>query len=242
MKRKGIIYGVVFLFIIFFIYFGYKIFNFCYYNVDTNSYNELKFADSMKINKKAIDENEYLVFKNIKIKNDFKDFKIMENQSKSDENIKYALYDKDGKVKKSFWMGKETSYIKKFKDEVAELFNNKISRDELDNYFKKHNINNDYDLINYLINAKDLKVNIFTNLSELKENYITYNIINNCLPTIASLTLVNGDYNGYIFNINDKILEVNIIVNNEKYFFTFLTDEKISYEYLNDILNTIVIE
>ncbi len=242
MKRKRIIYGVVFLFIIFFIYFVYKIFNFYYYNVDANSYNELKFSDSIKINKKAIDENEYLVFKNIKIKNDFKDFKIMENQSKSDENVKYALYDKDGKVKESFWMGKEPSYIKKFKDEVAELFNNKISRDELDNYFKKHNINNDYDLINYLINAKDLKVNIFTSLSELKENYIAYNIINNCLPTIASLTLVNGDYNGYIFNINDKILEVNIIVNNEKYFFTFLTDEKISYEYLNDILNTIVIE
>jgi len=241
MKKRSVFY-IIILFIVFFICFAYKIFNFYYYNSDTSSYNELKFSGFMKINRKLINENEYLIFKNIKIKNDFKDFKIMENQSKSDENIKYALYDKDGKVKKSFWMGKETSYIKKFKDEVAEIFNNKISRDELDNYFKKHNINNDYDLINYLTNAKDLNVNIFTNLNELKEKYITYNIINNCLPNITSLTLVNGNYTGYIFNINDKILEVSIIVNNEKYFFTFLTNEKISYKYINDILNTIVIE
>lgn len=100
MKKRGfillIIFSVVFL--------GYKEAYYIFYvKTSENLENNLVISDTMTINLKQIDD-EYLKFKNIKIRNDFSKFSLLESNL---ENIsRYVLKD-NGDAIASFWF--ETS-------------------------------------------------------------------------------------------------------------------------------------
>ena len=231
-------------------YFGFKIFFIYYYNVDSMNVenyediiNGLKIKNKITIKSEVLNEDEYLTFKNMKVKNDFKDFKLLENNENQDF-IKYALYDENDKVKASFWMGITESYVDMFKKDVTIFgMNDKIIKNtDISDFLDKNNINSDIELFSYLQENKNNKNNIFTSIKHMKENYILNFLVAVALPEISSVTLIDGDYDGYIFNLKGDFKEVSIIKNNKRYIFTFLKLDYFTDEYIEEILNTIVID
>lgn len=76
----------------------------------------------------------------------------------------------------------------------------------------------------------------------MKENYTINFMISIIIPEIDNITLINGDYNGYIFNMKNKTKEVNIIENDKRYVFTFINTDYFTDEYINQLIETITIE
>lgn len=61
------------------------------------------------------------------------------------------------------------------------------------------------------------------------------------ISNLNSVTLINGSYDGYMFNFNNNIKEVNIIKNDKRYVFTFVNIEYLTDAYIKDLLETVVI-
>ncbi len=77
----------------------------------------------------------------------------------------------------------------------------------------------------------------------MKENYAIYFMTSVVMPSIDSITLIDGDYGGYIFNMsNFNVKEVSIIKNDKRYTFVFINTEYFKDEYIKELLNTIVID
>lgn len=245
MKNKIKVIIVVIIASIIGLYFGYKAFNLTEYNTDSlfnNSYKEflkgLDNKDTIKIKKESYDTEDYIELENIKFVNKFKEF---EKDETSEDFFKYFLY-KDEEFIASFWVGEDNNYISYFVTDV-DIYGDHNSNGvvNLKSFFKKNKINTDVDLFNYLNKNKDYKNNIFTSTKKMKENY-SINLLSSIIfPSIESFTLIEGDLNGYILNVNDNIKEVSIIDNDKRYIFTFIGAKYFNKNDINEILNSIVI-
>ena len=96
-KKKNVVLVVVGILLLVCLYFGYKGFNLFYYNVDritTQDYDDFisqfTIKDTMTINHKNVESNDYLEYQNIKIRNDFKDFEKLE-QTTGETSLKLIL-------------------------------------------------------------------------------------------------------------------------------------------------------
>ena len=87
---------------------------------------------------------------------------------------------------------------------------------------------------------KYYKNTIFTNVKDIKNNGIlTY--IYESIPKVENLSLIKGDYEGYIFDFGEA-KQVNILKNDKLYYFTFVYHNYFTDEYVQNLLNTIVIK
>ncbi len=249
MKKKNILVSIFIILLL--VYFSYKGFYLHYYKVHYNSTQELEnsvkqiaIKDTMTIQPSLVESNEYFEYQNIKIRNDFKEYTQFE-QNVENSSPKLILKDQNNHTIKSFWMGIADTYVDMLKADKT-LFveeEKKISNVDFNIVLKKNNINNDIDLFHYLSNPKNIHNTLFTSVKKMKENYTIQFMVSVILPTMNNITLINGEYDGYIFNINNGMKEVNFINNNNKrYVFTFIDEVDITDEYLRDILSTIVIE
>ncbi|MBQ7104709.1 MAG: helix-turn-helix transcriptional regulator [Bacilli bacterium] len=248
-KRRTITKTLLTVFLIFVI--GFLTYKVSYIKIYSNQDREkeeikkivdgLSNQQTMTIYKKTLNENEYLIYDDIKIRNDFKNFKYEEKLS-SKKWQEYKLYDENGKTKSVFMLGSATTYIDYFTSEailVGDLgqFN---SADR--NYFLLRNdINDDIDFLNYIKDNYFAKSNIFTQTRKIKENYALNLFVDVAIPRVDSLTIINGDYTGFIFNLNN-VREVNILRNNKRYIFMFTGSKYITDEYIKDILSTVEIK
>ena len=249
MKKKSILI-ISFIIILIIVYFSYKGFNLYYYNVNNittqdskNNVEQFNISNTITIKHSSVEVNEYFEYQNMKIRNDFKDYSRLD-QNIENSSPKLILKNQDNNTTKSFWMGIADTYVDMLKADKT-LFgigDKRISNIDFSNVLKNNNINNDIDLFNYLSKQKDIKSNIFTSVKEMKENYTIQFMISVIMPTVDSITLINGDDEGYIFNIKNGMKEVNIIKNNKRYVFMFIDETDLNDEYLKDILSTIVIE
>lgn len=249
MKKKYIILIVVLLFLIIFGYLGYKIFNLYYYNTNDimednykNFLNKLEIKNTITINTNSNVDN-YLTFKNIKIRNDFEKFKKIDESDDMLEYVKYVLYDENENAKAGFVFGISDTYVNMFKEDVTVYGDSikKINDSGLEEFFKKNNITNDIELFEYLKNNKDVKNNIFTSVKQMKNNYTIHLLSSIAFPSLENYTLIEGDYTGYIFN-SQNIKEVSILKDDKKYTFTFIKLDYFTDNYINELLNTIIID
>ena len=170
-KKKNVVLVVVGILLLVCLYFGYKGFNLFYYNVDritTQDYDDFisqfTIKDTMTINHKNVESNDYLEYQNIKIRNDFKDFEKLE-QTTGETSLKLILKDENEKTKSSFWMSVADTYVNLLKLDKS-LFgteDKRITNTDLANILEKNKINNDIELFKYLEKQKDIKNNINTN-------------------------------------------------------------------------------
>ena len=234
MKKVIILLGTILC-----VYFAVKIFSFIRYNVDTESVN-FKFEEPLVIQKKNLTDNDYLeLFDSIKIKNEFKDFEKQE-KVKSTISETYILYDKNNKSKATMKIGITTTYVDKLVTELKTYAEN-INTKEMKKYLEKNNIKDDKKLFEFINNKSIKKINIFTKISDMKENYILKALKTNVLPSLNSITFITGDYDGYILNLNSDMKEIHIYYNDRIYYFLFMklgyfTDDKIK-----DLLETVII-
>lgn len=249
-KRKAIKWTIIFIVLLILIYFGvngvnlysYKFNKSEYYNITKN----LAFKDTMKITKSTpLNPDEYLSFKNVKVKNYFKDFKEAKNLDTSGNSVKYVLYNDDNKLIASFWITISETLTTKFKSnlDIDNKEIDKLKEVNRENFLKKNNIRNDIDLFKFLESKKDINNNIFTNINEMKENYLISNFVESNVPEVNNITLIDGDYDGYIFKITAiGTKEYNLIYSGKIYSFTFIGTDYFSDDYINEILNTVIIE
>jgi len=156
--------------------------------------------------------------------------------------VKYVLEAENYKDKVGFFMGISDTYVNMFKEDIT-LYGDdikKIKNSNLDNFFKENNINNDIELFEYLKNNRNVKNNIFTSIDKMRDNYTIHLLSSLAIPSLENITLIKGNYTGYIFNSN-KIKEVSIVKNNKRHIFTFINIEYFNEKYIKDLLNTIII-
>lgn len=242
--KKKIVIGII-LIIIYFLVKGFFLY---YYNIDsvlTSDYDEVinnfEFKDSITIENKYLEDSNYLVFKNMKIRNDFKNFKekVYENEPSNDFK-RYMLYDEDNKVKAVFMLGKYYTNTYMLKNDPT-FFDSRISNKEVSKVLNKNNINNDIELYNYLRANAKRRANIFTSIKKMREIYIINYLVAVMFPKVESLTKIEGDYEGFIYNLKDG-KEIDILIGDNKYTFTFLKKDYFTDNYINELLNTVIIE
>lgn len=249
---KRVIRNIIILIVII-LYIGFKFFMLNVYNPETitnkedyqNFMEHFAITDTMTINHKNIKNNEeYLTFKNMKIRNDFKDYKVIEELS-TEDSIKYGLYDENNELIASFWMGKTKTYANMLQDKI-DIFGLYNSLDKNSNVLKsiitKNNITTDVELIKYLQEHKNDTTNVLSLVSKMKENYYRQAIMIVLFPILDHITLINGDYNGYIIHLENNNKEVSIEKGNDKYVFLFLQNDQYTDEYINDLISTLVIK
>lgn len=226
------------------IYLGYKIIMVIYYNDLTSkelsdgskSYDTIKIAGEISVTHKDVADNNYFVYKNFKIRNDFENFEMVHEY---DGGVSYMLYDDNHDSKAGIRVGISEPFVNKF--------NSNASRDSYDDFFsdedniaflEKYDINSDLKLIEFLKEKKTLKSNIFTSVKQMKEN-LTISYLLNYFP--SNITLINGEYIGYINNSNNA-KEACLYKDSNLYYITFLGTDYFTDDYIQDILSTVVIE
>lgn len=241
-KKKLVIVIMIILLVL---YFGYKGFSLIYYHVDYDLDSNYDIKNTITINHKDIQSDNYLQFKNIKIRNDFKDYEKLETSVPIENTSdKLVLKDENNHTTKAFWMGTSDTYVYLLKADKT-LYgtdDNRITNANLTSILEKNNIHNDIKLFNYLSSQEYVRNNIFTSVKNMKENYAIQFMTSVMMPTMNGITLINGDYEGYIFNLKDNMKEVSILKDDKRYVFSFINDVPITDEYLTDILSTITID
>ncbi len=245
--KKKLLYFLLFI-VLLVAYFGYKGFNLYYYDVDgTISQDFYDFVEQFHISNtitlqyKEVLDNNYFEYQNMKIRNDFKDFNELDPDTSIGTSLKLVLKDENNNTIKVFWMLSTDTYVNLLKMDKDFIGTDKKITN-LTDFLEKNNINNDIELFNYLSKHKFTKSNIFTSVRKMKENYSIQLMISLIIPTTDSVTLINGDYEGYIFNLEDNTKEVTILKNDKRYVFVFMSKTPLTDEYLTDILSTIVID
>lgn len=251
MKKNKIILAVVLCLLLVLVgsYLIYKNHYLLKYNSSNTNYetiiNTKKFNSTMTIESKNLNNEDYLTIKNIKIKNDFKDFK---EQKEEDGNTKYILYNENNNIVASFLVNTTDSFVYKLKNDqtLYDGVKGKLSSSDLISLFSENNINNDIELFNYLSKIKNTKNNIFTSVKVMKTNFIL-EFIASQLPDVSSTMLINGNYEGYIFDIEKEnestVKEVRLLDNDKTYVITFtnVSKEYFTNAYINELLNSIVL-
>lgn len=245
MKKKVIFISLFILLIC--CYFGYKGFNLYYYDINnmTDEYEDyikgLTIKDTITLKQQPLDN--YIEFNGIKVKNEFEDFEKLGAPQSTEDSVKYVLYDKKRKVVASFWISTADTYVNILKSDKT-LFgtgDKRVTNDNLTDLLEKNKINNDIELFKYLEKQKNTKNNIFTSVRKMKENYTLHFMVAVMLPSMDNISLIDGDYNGYIFNLKNNMKEVNILKNGKRYVFMFMNTDYFTDEYIEEILNSIEI-
>lgn len=244
MKKKNIIIIVITVFLVVAIYFSYKGFKLHCFNINNDIAEYQEFIKGIQISntltiKTDKQAEDYLEFNDIKIKNEFSNFEKKEEQN---EFVKYVLYDENGVVKASMWLGVTETYVDLFKQEnvVFGIDDGKIQDVSKVKLLEKRKIKNDIDLFKYLEQDKG-KSTIFTSVSNMKDYYTLQSFMAIVLPNMNNITLINGDYDGYILNLKGDYKEVNILKNGKRYVLTFIGLEYFNDNYINELINSIVI-
>ena len=247
MKKKQIVLIIIGLILVIGIYFGYKGFNLYYYNISNITFDEYEeFIEGFKvkntININNVKTNEYLNFNEIKIRNDFKKFEKIDDGTGSKDFIKYKITYGDKKVAAIF-MGKTDTYINLLKNDFDVYGNGdrRLKKNNVTDILNKNNITNDIELFEYLRKNKDIKSNIFTSVKDMKNNFTINYLLAVMLPKVDNITIIDGDYSGYIFNMGSN-KEVSIFKNNKRYVFTFINTDYFTDQYIQELLSTVVIE
>ena len=239
-----LIIGVI-LFVV--VYLGYKGFNYILYNsenISDKSYNEymnsFKLHDDMVVSKKDIDGN-FLVFRNIKIRNDFTDYVV---RYESEDSKVYQLDDKNGNEVAIFRISIAPKNIDSLLDEP--MFDEKDKED----FFKKYNIASDLDLLNFVLEKHNVNSTIFSSVKIMKEHAMIQHFTYMTLSNPSFVSKITGDYNGYLIG-NEKVSQSSSFKNintvflfgtDENYIFSFWINDDFDEEYIKDIIETVVIE
>ena len=256
-KIKLVIFAVLFLALS---YFGYKFIMLRKYDYPVKEgYEEILKGitptKELTINKKNIDID-YLEVGNIKIRNDFKEYQLIEdNNYETSMPIQYAKYENGEAVSKINFHIDELSNLRvidNFSSDVELLSSSDSSSSSADKYnsakrkefLKDNNINNDIEFYDYLVKNYPFKNNIFTDVETMKINYALNTFFDVAIPQVAELKVIKGDYEGFVYvvgNSTASAVEVEITYNNKRY--GFITNDKrfLDDDYLTDIISTIEI-
>ena len=215
---KGVSIGVLLIVLVTILIFSYNKKKILYNYINGIDFDKINFKDSLNIEKKNADK--YIEFQNIKIRNDFDNYK-----EKQKSNDTYLITDE-----KTNSIG-----IKIIKDSINKIgFESGIDKEDYNKFLNENNIKDSMDLINYTVKNKDKKVSLFSSKYKLEKKAIMKNVLVYYINEGDSYLLSNG----VIQKIDDGAI-IEIINNNTSYIITIKTDK--DFDYILDLVSTIVI-
>ncbi len=191
-KKMMIILVILLVFVI--VYFGAKIILINSLPQVPDSFKEAITAFQnpkiIEIQKTTETIEDYLTYEDMKIRNDFEPFEY-EGQSPM-----YTIKNSDMRV--SFDKTPKDYYLTYVKEnaKIPNLPYN-LTKD-----LEKHNIKTDYDLYKYLAQNVNNKVSIFSSFNNIKKAHTLYSALALIITNVQKVTLINGDYDGYILETN----------------------------------------
>ena len=109
-------------------------------------------------------------------------------------------------------------------------------------YFKKHDIEDEVDLVKYIRTREKKTSDFFTSIYTIKERYFFYLIENN-LPNInSSFHFIDGTYRGYVYKTFNMIYYVFDMGNGEIRFLTLYNLNYFNDNKVKEILNNLIIK
>lgn len=180
----------------------------------------------------------------VKIKNYLNNF---EAGDADDYYEYYLLYNDESKVEAAFMIGQFNTQLYNINNysEASNYyefnhFPQYISNILRKSFIKKHNINNDIDLIKYIREREKIKCNFFTPIITIKENYF-FNFVETNLPDLERITYIEGDLEGYMYE-TESYKQACIIKDNKIYCLTFYKLGYFTDDIIKDVLQSLVIE
>jgi len=213
--------------------------------------NGLRNTKEIKIYKRTLSEDEYLVLDNFKLKNEFDGYEFIQQNINSFKNY-YQLEKVENGNKFYIIFGphdgeNNIQMIDIFSEDVSIFGDEKETHVKFNSadrkyFLLKNDINNDIDFYKYVADNYYKENNIFMDKRTMMENYAFNIFASTAVPTVNEFIVINGDYQGYIFKIikdNKQVTQVTIIRDGKTYGF-MTNDPKFKEEkYLTDLLGTI---
>jgi len=228
-RKKHIILFVSILIICFIGLLSYK--GLLIYCIDMTTQNINEYIDDSRkdygapIYINTYDIDNYYSFKNLKIKDIFKEAEFV---NETIDSIAYIV-DENKNVAISTNIPSNLSDIYKYEDDI-------INRDK---YFKKLDINTDLELLKFVSNFSTKYYSIFNTLSYLKKYYFEISLYNLSYYSFDEVHEIKGDLNGYVVILENHFINYHIIHNNIEYQISFIGN--FDYNYTKDIISTIKI-
>lgn len=160
-----------------------------------------------------------LTFKNITIRNDFKDYSVFN----SSNGVIYNL--KNEETKSMFYIAIEDDKI--------------LKDDKIKSYLKKNNINSLYDAERFLYKNRNSKNSIFTPVSDIISKQELVNLVK--LYTTRTSYIIEVNDNSYIYKLGDDIYNYMVFTGGKVYTFSFNNKNIDNLAYVKDIIKTIKI-
>ena len=165
------------------------------------------------------ESDEKLTFKNITMRNDFKDYNVFN----SSNGVIYNL--KNEETKSMFYITIEDDKI---------LKNTKIK-----SYLKKNNINSLYEAERFLYKNRNAKNSIFTSVSDIIAKQELVTLVK--LYTTKTPCIIEVNDNSYIYKLGDGIYNYMVFTGGKIYTFSFNNKNIDNLTYVKDIIKTIKI-
>ena len=186
-------------------------------------------------------EGEYISIDNLSIANYFDEYEDINGTFK-------GIYNDEGKVISFYSTGSTNQYIemldmKNFEIDIDGTTNYVTTSNRVKKYLDSHKIKNDIDLLRYIKDNYYFKSTIFTRSKNIEVNQILNTFVSVTLPSFKSITLIDGDIKGYIYNISTDvdvpIREVHIIIENKQYIVLLAGTEITSNDFIEELLSTV---
>lgn len=226
--KKNFIVGFIWILILGIAYCGYKIFLLSDYKATDNIKlrSELSNIETISITKNPnIDYNNRVKFRNLIYTSIGSNFKFDEETfSNNGEENYYTYYYNDVDL---------NTYNAIFKIGITYSLHDILVADKLEKYnfnfkgvdrrklLQKYNLNTDYDIFKYIVSNYNSDMNVLASSDKIKLNYAVKTFANVMIPS-TKITLIDGDYQGYIYTTDGGLAyEVHLIHNEDNYFIKF---------------------
>ncbi len=229
--KKSLRIILIILGLLFLIYLGIKIFlvvNFPKEN-DYPYIEDVKSAfnnkETITINKSKEQVTDYVEFRGLKIRNDFSVVNEKE-QAYELKNTSIPVYFSINELNSMVIFVEKESSITGF------WYN--LKKD-----FDKNNINTNFKLYEYLINNYTFKTSIFKSINTIRRDYALILSLNLAFPNYKKVTVINGDYKGYI--LETETIKI-VRIEHGNYEYMIITSNEYQDSELYDAISTIEFE
>ncbi len=241
-KRKIIIFVIIVIILLLLIsYFGIKFWFLNYVYKQEVTGNKITIGEEISFSHKKIEDNSYFTIEELGIK-----LNILYDEFEEPNDLNNMYYFKiNDEEPKALTINTIDYLIDVFSNDEYYKYNfdyfSKINKSKILN---KNNIKNDFSLITYLSDVKDLSsLNLLSSMKDIKENYAKQYFIDMFFPNNTVFRKITGYYNGYLFTYQkeDNYTTTALVdINNKLYQFSFYGFNDLNY--VIDFLETLEFE
>lgn len=226
------------------IYFGYKAFLLSFYRMTGDAKKDYQALlsgyekrDTLEVQHSEVEGR--LTYQNVQFQNIVEGFE----KSEEDDYVSYKLRDSSGNVGAYFTVSITEPYLEYVgKDSnVFALDEETIDTVTSDDFAERKELENDVDFFDYLIEHQDDKHNLFTPSKMIKEDHYVQLLSYIMLPSVDSITVLEGDLEGYILNMVG-MKEVSVLKDGKRYVFSFIGLDYFTDDIIREFINTLVID